>query len=70
MTTSSKKGPIIDPGLCRCCGAMKKCRLLNVEYEWLGQKEVYSDMFVDTFGLLVNIIENITFLHLQLLIKL
>lgn len=61
MTTSTKKGPIIDPGLCRCCGAMKKCRLLNVEYEWLGQKEVYSDMFVDTFGLLVNILQITSF---------
>lgn len=63
MTTNSKKGPIIDPGLCRCCGALKKCRLLNVEYEWLGQKEVYSDMFVDTFGLLVIILQNNNYLR-------
>lgn len=54
MTTNTRKGPIVDPGLCRCCGAMKKCRLLNVEYEWLGTREVYSDMFVDCFGLLVS----------------
>lgn len=64
MTTHSKKGPLVDPGLCRCCGAVKKCRLLNVEYEWLGQKEVYSDMFVDTFGLVVNISRNISFIRL------
>lgn len=54
MSTNSRKGPIVDPGLCRCCGAIKKCRLLNVEYEWLGEKEVYSEMFVDCFGLLVS----------------
>lgn len=54
MNVNSRKGPIIDPGLCRCCGALKKCRLLNVEYEWQGQKEIYSDMFMDCFGLLVS----------------
>uniref|UniRef100_A0A2H1VP71 SFRICE_007079 n=1 Tax=Spodoptera frugiperda TaxID=7108 RepID=A0A2H1VP71_SPOFR len=57
MTTNTRKGPIVDPGLCRCCGAMKKCRLLNVEYEWLGTREVYSDMFVDCFGLLLSHLE-------------
>uniref|UniRef100_A0A2A4JKF9 ZAD domain-containing protein n=1 Tax=Heliothis virescens TaxID=7102 RepID=A0A2A4JKF9_HELVI len=57
MASSSRKGPIVDPGLCRCCGALKKCRILNVEYEWLGQKEVYSDMFVDCFGLLLSHLE-------------
>lgn len=54
MNVKSRKGPIIDPGLCRCCGGLKKCRLLNVEYEWQGQKEIYSDMFMDCFGLLVS----------------
>lgn len=57
MSTTSRQGPIIDPGLCRCCGTLKKCRLLNVEYEWLGQKEVYSEMFVDCFGLLLSHLE-------------
>lgn len=56
MSKNTGKGPIFDPGVCRCCGAIKKCRLLNVEYEWQGQKEIYSDMFVDCFGLLVSII--------------
>ncbi|XP_072943148.1 uncharacterized protein [Epargyreus clarus] len=54
MSASSKKGPVFDSGECRCCGATKRCRLLNVEYEFLGQKEVYSDMFVDCFGLLLS----------------
>ncbi|XP_050559522.1 transcription factor Ouib [Spodoptera frugiperda] len=48
------KGPIIDPALCRCCRSIKKCRLLTVEYEWMGTKEVYSDMFMDCFGLLLS----------------
>ncbi|XP_045782061.1 zinc finger protein 25-like [Maniola jurtina] len=54
MSINTRKGPIFDPGLCRCCGAIKKCRLLNVEYEWNGQKEIYSDMFMDCFGLLLS----------------
>ncbi|XP_064075910.1 zinc finger protein ZFP2-like [Vanessa tameamea] len=54
MSTNTRKGPIFDPGVCRCCGAIKKCRLLNVEYEWQGRKEIYSDMFVDCFGLLLS----------------
>lgn len=54
MSVNTNKGPIIDPGMCRCCGTVKKCRLLNVEYEWCGQKETYSDMFLDCFGLLVS----------------
>ncbi|CAH2062225.1 unnamed protein product, partial [Iphiclides podalirius] len=33
---------------------MKKCRLLNVEYECMGVKEVYSDMMMDCFGLLLS----------------
>ncbi|XP_053601064.1 zinc finger protein 54-like [Plodia interpunctella] len=54
MKVSTRKGPVFDPGLCRCCGNMKKCRLLNVEYEWGGQKENYSDIFVDCFGLYLS----------------
>ncbi|XP_026743941.1 zinc finger protein 12-like isoform X2 [Trichoplusia ni] len=57
MSSTSRKGPIVDPGLCRCCGGLKKCRLLNVEYEWQGQREVYSEMFVDCFGLLLSHLE-------------
>ncbi|XP_049704108.2 transcription factor Ouib [Helicoverpa armigera] len=52
--SSKGKGPIIDPALCRCCRSIKKCRLLTTEYEWMGQKEVYSDMFMDCFGLLLS----------------
>ncbi|KAL0808609.1 hypothetical protein ABMA28_013050 [Loxostege sticticalis] len=54
-TVSGKnKGPIVDPGLCRCCRSIKKCRLLTVEYLWNGEKEIYSDMFMDCFGLLLS----------------
>ncbi|VVD05365.1 unnamed protein product [Leptidea sinapis] len=49
-----KRGPVYDPGLCRCCGNIKKCRLLNVEYDHLGQKEIYSDIFVDCFGFILS----------------
>lgn len=52
---NNRKGPTVDAGTCRCCGAVKKCRLLNVEYEWTGQREVYADMFVDCFGLVVSL---------------
>ncbi|XP_026749355.1 PR domain zinc finger protein 5-like isoform X2 [Galleria mellonella] len=55
QTVATKsKGPIFDPGLCRCCRSIKKCRLLSFEYEWSGKKEVYSDMFMDCFGLLLS----------------
>lgn len=54
MAVPSVKGPIVDPGLCRCCGSIKKCRVLNEEYEFCGEKEIYSDMFFDCFGLLLS----------------
>ncbi|XP_075988971.1 uncharacterized protein LOC142984956 isoform X3 [Anticarsia gemmatalis] len=54
MSSSKSKGPIFDPGLCRCCGNMKKCRVINIEYESLGQKEVYTDMIMDCYGLLMS----------------
>ncbi|XP_050559523.1 zinc finger protein 543-like [Spodoptera frugiperda] len=57
MSANNRKGPIVDPGVCRCCGAIRKCRLLNVEYEWSGQREVYADMFVDCFGLVLSHLE-------------
>lgn len=56
MGTKTNKGPVFDPGLCRCCGVMRKCRLMNVEYESFGQKEIYCDMIMDCFGLLVSVI--------------
>ncbi|XP_041968192.1 zinc finger protein 260-like isoform X2 [Aricia agestis] len=52
--TTKRKGPIIDPGICRCCGALKKCRLLNYEYENSTLKEIYSDMLMECFGLLLS----------------
>ncbi|XP_059056472.1 PR domain zinc finger protein 5-like [Achroia grisella] len=55
--SGNKNKPVIDAGLCRCCGATKKCRLLNVEYEWQGKREVYSEMFVDCFGLMLSHLE-------------
>ncbi|XP_026743943.1 oocyte zinc finger protein XlCOF6-like isoform X2 [Trichoplusia ni] len=57
MSANKPKGPIVDPGLCRCCGSLKKCRILNAEYEWLGQREVYSEIFVDCFGLMLSHLE-------------
>lgn len=54
MSLQNRKGPLIDPGLCRCCGLIKKCRLLNVEYHYFGEIEVYVDMFIDCFGLVVS----------------
>lgn len=60
MSTTKGQKPVFDPGLCRCCGSMKKCRMLNVEYESLGQKEIYSDILVDCFGLLVRYNHRIT----------
>lgn len=54
MENLKHKGPLIDPALCRCCRSIKKCRLLTTEYEWMGQKEVYSEILIDVFGLLVS----------------
>lgn len=65
MSKNPGKGPVFDPGVCRCCGALKKCRLLNIEYEWQRQKEIYSDMFVDCFGLLVIIFSDDNILNLK-----
>lgn len=55
MEVKKAKKPVFDPGLCRCCGTMKKCRLLNYEYEHLGRKETYSEMIMDCFGILVSL---------------
>lgn len=54
MTTAKNNGPIVDPALCRCCRAIKKCRILTAEYTWTDKKEVYADMFMDCFGILVR----------------
>ncbi|CAH2251398.1 jg6007 [Pararge aegeria aegeria] len=53
MSVNKNKGPVINPALCRCCHSIKKCRLLTAEYEFNGCKEVYADMFMDIFGLLL-----------------
>lgn len=54
MATVKNNGPIIDPALCRCCRAIKKCRVLTEEYTWMEKKEIYSDMIMDCFGILVS----------------
>ncbi|KAF9419601.1 hypothetical protein HW555_003879 [Spodoptera exigua] len=59
MATKKGKGPLFEGGLCRCCGNMKKCRVLNIEYESLGQKEIYSDMIMDCFGLLLSHLDGV-----------
>ncbi|CAG4981634.1 unnamed protein product [Colias eurytheme] len=59
MSVKKGKGPVFDPGMCRCCGTLKKCRVLNVEYENLGKKEVYSDMIMDCFGLLLSHLDDV-----------
>ncbi|KAJ0170009.1 hypothetical protein K1T71_014615 [Dendrolimus kikuchii] len=55
MEVKTPKKPVFDPGLCRCCGTMKKCRLLNFEYENAGRKEIYSEMIMDCFGILLSL---------------
>lgn len=55
MSAIKRKGPLVNSGICRCCGSTKKCRLLNADYEFEGTKEVYSDMIMDCFGLIVSI---------------
>lgn len=62
MALMKNNGPIIDPALCRCCRAIKKCRVLTVEYTWMEQKEVYADMIMDCFGILVRKKKNSTIL--------
>ncbi|XP_039762255.1 zinc finger protein 845-like isoform X2 [Pararge aegeria] len=54
INSKKNRGPIVDPALCRCCHSIKKCRLLTSEYEFMDSKEVYSDMFMDVFGLLLS----------------
>lgn len=54
MASVKNNGPIIDPALCRCCRAIKKCRVLTAEYTWMEKKEVYADMVMDCFGVLVS----------------
>ncbi|CAH2987557.1 unnamed protein product [Chilo suppressalis] len=54
VVSDKNKHSIIDPGLCRCCRSIKKCRVLTLEYDWRGHKEVYSDMFMDCFGLMLS----------------
>ncbi|KAH9635207.1 hypothetical protein HF086_009547 [Spodoptera exigua] len=58
MATVKNNGPIIDPALCRCCRAIKKCRILTAEYTWMEQKEVYADMIMDCFGILDDLSEH------------
>lgn len=54
VTVTKNNGLIINPALCRCCRAIKKCRMLTAEYTWQEEKEVYADMIMDCFGILVR----------------
>ncbi|KAJ0169995.1 hypothetical protein K1T71_014601 [Dendrolimus kikuchii] len=54
MSVVKNNGPIIDPALCRCCRAIKKCRLLSTEYTWMEKKEIYADMVMDCFGIVLS----------------
>ncbi|XP_075989399.1 uncharacterized protein LOC142985242 [Anticarsia gemmatalis] len=58
MATVKNNGPIIDPALCRCCRAIKKCRVLTAEYTWMEKKEVYADMIMDCFGILLSHVDD------------
>ncbi|KAG7298321.1 hypothetical protein JYU34_017921 [Plutella xylostella] len=49
-----KAMPVIETGVCRFCGHNKKCRVINIEYENLGQREVYSEMLLECFGILLS----------------
>lgn len=58
MALVKNNGPIIDPALCRCCRAIKKCRILTAEYTWMEKKEVYADMIMDCFGVLLSHVDD------------
>ncbi|XP_063390935.1 PR domain zinc finger protein 5-like [Cydia fagiglandana] len=58
MSVQKSNGPIIDPALCRCCRAIKKCRVLTAEYNWMGKKEVYADMVMDCYGILLSHVDD------------
>ncbi|XP_028029600.1 PR domain zinc finger protein 5-like [Bombyx mandarina] len=55
---TKNNGPLIDPALCRLCRAIKKCRILTAEYTWMDQKEVYADMVMDCFGILLSHVDD------------
>ncbi|KAL4711215.1 hypothetical protein ACJJTC_019056 [Scirpophaga incertulas] len=58
MSAPKNNGPLIDPALCRCCRAIKKCRVLTAEYTWMEKKEIYADMVMDCFGILLSHIDD------------
>ncbi|XP_041988788.1 PR domain zinc finger protein 5-like [Aricia agestis] len=58
MSLLKSTGPLIDPALCRCCRAIKKCRILTAEYTWMETKEVYADMIMDCFGILLSRVDD------------
>ncbi|CAB3261054.1 unnamed protein product [Arctia plantaginis] len=58
MASVKNNGSIIDPALCRCCRAIKKCRILTEEYTWMEKKEVYSEMIMDCFGILLSHVDD------------
>ncbi|XP_060809305.1 zinc finger protein 25 [Amyelois transitella] len=58
MSAQKNNGPLIDPALCRCCRAIKKCRVLTAEYTWMETREVYADMIMDCFGILLSHVDD------------
>ncbi|XP_073964469.1 uncharacterized protein isoform X1 [Choristoneura fumiferana] len=58
MSGPKNNGPIVDPALCRCCRAIKKCRILTAEYTWMGKKEIYADMVMDCYGILLSHVDD------------
>ncbi|XP_046975282.1 zinc finger protein 25-like [Vanessa cardui] len=58
MALIKNNGSIIDPALCRCCRAIKKCRILTSEYTWMEKKEIYADMIMDCFGILLSHVDD------------
>lgn len=43
------------PAVCRCCFAEGCYKDISTEYFWMGKREVYSEMLLDTFDVSVSI---------------
>ncbi|KAJ2939922.1 hypothetical protein O0L34_g6628 [Tuta absoluta] len=56
----AKSVKLFESGLCRCCGALRRCRDLNYEYENGGAIEVYSDMIMDCFGFTLSDLDSMS----------
>lgn len=49
------------PAVCRCCFAEGCYKDISTEYFWMGKREVYSEMLLDTFDVSVSINANLPF---------